>query len=139
MTPPTEVEVGELLVAAQKPSHQLSATGLAVLRRLAFDRDRLKEELRLARREYRVGDRIELQHVRFDEYLFHLSNDSTIWVARAGATRFGDACSGALVVYQVVGGDINCPTANSKPVALYEVVEIVEIRRGRGVQCSSTS
>jgi hypothetical protein len=40
-TPPTELEIAELMAAAQKPDHQLSEAGLRVLRRLAFSHDRL--------------------------------------------------------------------------------------------------
>lgn len=43
-TPPTDLEVAELLAAASRPDYQLSKKGLDVLRRLAFDRDRLKAE-----------------------------------------------------------------------------------------------
>ena len=44
MRPPTELEVADLLLAACKPDHQLSAEGVKVLRRLIFDWNRLKEQ-----------------------------------------------------------------------------------------------
>lgn len=41
-TPPTALEVAELLAAASRPDYHLSKLGLNILRRLAFDRDRLQ-------------------------------------------------------------------------------------------------
>lgn len=42
MKPPTQLEVAELLNAAKSPDKSLSAAGVMVLRRLIFDRDKLR-------------------------------------------------------------------------------------------------
>lgn len=45
MKQPSEIEVAELLHAATKENHQLSSEGVRILRRLAFDWNRLKSRL----------------------------------------------------------------------------------------------
>lgn len=44
--PLTNVELAQLTTAAQKPDRQLSREGVDLLRRLAFERDALKERLK---------------------------------------------------------------------------------------------